>query len=439
MRTDRARGWICAALISLLAVVVAFPGLLFGQSSATPATNAPAAQNATAPPAPAGGPAQSAPPTTAYILFDDKGNVAQIPFEFSGNEILMPIHINRLQPSPFIVDSRENSSAVDTERAAELHLIDPPPAGAPGDTKIPGPALRLPGLQLVPQSLMVTSLHGISAQAGRPIQGRVGTDILNLFVVELNYDRTTMQLHDAASYQYDGKGTVLPLTYVDGLPTVRINASVPGRKRGEQAFVVDTGFTGSVLFWKHAGPKNQQPYSHLKPRPSSIPTPDGSGPSTLQARIRMLKIASFSFEKPVADFSLSDSGVPSHPEIVGAIGNEMLRRFVVIFDVPHHRLILEPSRTLIQSTEADMSGMSLIGEGPSERTIRVVSVQEHSPARQAGVQKGDVIVGVETQPAIELRLGEVRNLLMQPIRQCRFTLDRNGKTIEVKFVTRRLL
>jgi len=26
--------------------------------------------------------------------------------------------------------------------------------------------------------------------------------------------------------------------------------------------------------------------------------------------------------------------VPSHPEIVGAIGNEMLRRFVVIFDVP---------------------------------------------------------------------------------------------------------
>jgi len=71
------------------------------------ATNAPAAQICHCSPGTAGGPAQSAPPTTAYILFDDKGNVAQIPFEFSGNEILMPIHINRLQPSPFIVDSRE--------------------------------------------------------------------------------------------------------------------------------------------------------------------------------------------------------------------------------------------------------------------------------------------------------------------------------------------
>jgi hypothetical protein len=46
---------------------------------------------------------------------------------------------------------------------------------------------------------------------------------------------------------------------------------------------------------------------------------------------------------------------------------------------------------------------------------------------------------VEAQPAVELRLTELRSLLQQPVRQCRLTLDRNGKTIEVKLLTRRLL
>jgi hypothetical protein len=291
---------------------------------------------------------------------------------------------------------------------------------------------------LVPRSLEITSLHDISAEQGRPIQGRVGADILNSFVVEVNYDRSTIQLHDPATYQYDGKGASLPLNYVDGLPVVKATATISGRNH-EQQFLVDTGFSGAVLFWKRLGPRSVQNYRHIRTRPSAIPLPDGSGPSTLQGRIKILKIATFPFEKPIADFSLTDAGLPSHPEIAGAIGNEILRRFVVIFDMPHHRLILEAARQWGQGGEADMSGMSLIGEGPSERTIRVVSVQEKTPAKAAGIQKGDVIVGVEAQPAVELRLTELRSLLQQPVRQCHLTLDRNGKTIEVKFLTRRLL
>ncbi len=378
------------------------------------------------------------PSALSFVQFDGGGNVAQIPFELSGNEILIPIHINRLQPSLFIVDSREKLSAIDTDHATELHLVDKPPAADSADATILQPVLRVPGLQMIPRSLEITSLHNISAEQGRPIQGRVGTDILNSFVVEVNYDRSTIQLHDPASYQYQGKGASLPLTYIDDLPVVKATATISGRNH-EQQFLVDTGFSGAVLFWKRLGPRSVQPYRHLRTRPSAIPLPDGSGPSTLQGRIKILKMGTYPFEKPIADFSLTDSGVPAHPEIAGVIGNEILHRFVVIFDMPHHRLILEPARQWGQVVDTDMSGMSLIGEGPSERTIRVVSVQEKTPARAAGIQKGDTIVGVEAQPAVELRLTELRSLLQQPVRQCHLTLDRNGKTIEVKFLTRRLL
>jgi PDZ domain len=441
MRTDRTRGWTWAALISLLAVLAAIPGIGFGQSNTAPASKAPAAQ--AAPPAPGAAPPPPAyvpavPSALAFAQFDAGGNVAQVPFELSGNEILIPIHINRLQPTLFMVDSGEKLSAIDTEHAAEFHLSDAQRAAGAVAVRILEPVLRVPGLQMVPHSLEITSLHDISAQQGRPIQGRVGSDILNSFVVEVNYDRSTIQLHDPATYQYDGKGASLPLTYIDNLPVIKAIATVSGRNHDQQ-FLIDTGFSGAVLFWKHPGPRSVQLYRHVRTRPSAIPLPDGSGPSTLQGRIKILKIGTFPFEKPIADFSLTDSGVASHPEIAGAIGNEILRRFVVIFDMPHHRLILEPARQWAQQVDTDMSGMSLIGEGPSERTIRVVSVQEKTPAKAAGIQKGDTIVGVEAQPAVELRLTELRSLLQQPVRQCHLTLDRNGKTIEVKFLTRRLL
>jgi hypothetical protein len=443
MRIDRTYGGACAALISILAVLAAIPGFGFAQSAA-PAASTPNTSQDTAAPPPAANPAASpvvpgTPRTLPLILFDGGGNVAQVPFEFSSSEILVAVHINLLQPSPFIVDSREKASAIDTERASEFHLIDTQAAGSKGDVTIPGPALRVPGLQLIPRSLQVASLHGISAQLGRPIQGRIGTDLLDLFVVEVDYDRSTIQLHDPATYQYSGKGAILPLNYIGDLPTVKATATVSG-KNHEQNFLIDTGFSGAVLFWKHPGPRSVQLYRHVRTRPSPIPLADGSGPSTLQGRIKLLKIGPFPFEKPIGDFSLTDSGVDSHPEIAGAIGNEILRRFVVIFDLPHHRLILEASRhSMTPSVETDMSGMSLIGEGPSERTIRVVSVQDRTPAKIAGIQKGDVIVGVETQPAIDLRLGELRTLLQQPVRNCRLTVDRNGKSIEVKILTRRLL
>jgi hypothetical protein len=183
MRIDRTRGGTCAALISLAALLAGIPSVGFGQSSTVPASTAPAAQDAAAPPS-AGAAAQSALPTLPFIVFDGGGNVAQVPFEFSGSEILMPIHVNRTQPSLFIVDSREKPSAIDSEYAAELHLIDAPPAPGSSDATLPKPVLRMPGLQLVPRSLELTSLRGISAQQGRPINGMVGTDILNLFVVE---------------------------------------------------------------------------------------------------------------------------------------------------------------------------------------------------------------------------------------------------------------
>ena len=54
------------------------------------------------------------PSAFSFVQFDGGGNVAQVPFEFSGSEILIPIHVNRLQPSLFIVDSREKPSAIDS-------------------------------------------------------------------------------------------------------------------------------------------------------------------------------------------------------------------------------------------------------------------------------------------------------------------------------------
>jgi hypothetical protein len=46
----------------------------------------------------------------------------------------------------------------------------------------------------------------------------------------------------------------------------------------------------------------------------------------------------------------------------GLIGEEILRRFKVIFDFSHHRMILEPNSHLKDADEEDMSGIALTPE-----------------------------------------------------------------------------
>ena len=118
-------------------------------------------------------------------------------------------------------------------------------------------------------------------------------------------------------------------------------------------------------------------------------------------------------------------------KLAGEIGGGMLRRFIVIFDYAHQQMILEPNSTFPNDDPGDMSGISMVAKGPGLRTFEVVSVAPGTPGADAKIQKGDVIAGVDADPAADMTLFELRDLFSQVGHTYKLLVERNGQEITV--------
>ncbi len=387
---------------------------------------------------------QGAQPGGPSYRFEFGGNVAQVPMELAGNQIFVPVRINETQPSLFLLDTGNSDTGIDEGRAQELGLIGTS-AGTPGNSPVSesphfirGPMIRLPGVEIHPSSCGVFPLAEISPLLGRSFQGVLGSDLLEQFVVELDFARLTVHLYDPNSFEYSGKGASLPLTMAGSLPLVGARVRVPGRKPVEALFSVTSSFDGTIALLKPFSDAHKLLSSHHKARPSAIVEAGGTT-RTLQARIQELQLGPYTFTEPVADFLQEGPEALSHPEIAGHIGTEVLRRFKVILDYAHHRLILERNSHFREAFEVDMSGATLAAEGPSFQIIKIAQVLPHSPAAAAGLQAGDILAGIDGHPAVEYSLADIRELFKHPERQYKLTIDHGGKSLDLKIKLRRLI
>jgi C-terminal processing protease CtpA/Prc len=62
-----------------------------------------------------------------------------------------------------------------------------------------------------------------------------------------------------------------------------------------------------------------------------------------------------------------------------------------------------------------------------------------TPAAAAGIQKGDVIAGVDEEAASDLTLADLRDLFRQIGHQYKLVLARGGQTLQITVQMRRLL
>ena len=122
------------------------------------------------------------------------------------------------------------------------------------------------------------------------------------------------------------------------------------------------------------------------------------------------------------------------------VGGELLRRFKVIFDFSHHRMILEPNSHFKDSYEEDMSGISLTPEKSNgTKLFRVRQVVAGSPASEAGLQADDLITAIGDQPAGNFTEGRIAHMFKQDGREFTLTIKRRDKAIQLRLKLRRLI
>ena len=378
------------------------------------------------------------PQSPAPARFAYGGNAAEIPAEFIGNLVFLPVRVNGGKPSLFDLDSRAHATSIDPMRAATLGLkIGPAPGSGP--LSIGDCVLNLPGVDFPVSSLAVLARNDFGSQVGRSNEGTFGNDFFARTVIAIDYARRTVQLYDPLVYQYSGPGTRFHLIFVDGMPVIRAKFSVSRGKTLEANFAVNTGRDASAVISDQYAEAHHVFSSHLRTIPAVDPQSDGEQSAVL-GRLKEFELGPFSFlEGVIAVFSASTPPGGSNSRLAGEIGGGLLRRFTVIFDYPHQQMILEPNAHFSDEDQEDKSGISVIARGADLKIFEVAQVQPGTPAAAAGIQKGDIIAGVDEDAASNLTLADLRDLFRQIGHQYKLVIARSGQTTEITVRMRRLL
>jgi uncharacterized RDD family membrane protein YckC len=260
------------------------------------------------------------------IEFPQGQSSVNVPFSITRGSIpLFPVDVQG-HSLFFVLSTVCGKANFDRATAQSLKLLNFLDSTAQVDLAI-GPA------KLVRQAFQIADLSELNKNSGDitsrdHIAGCIGYDLLKRAVVKLNYESNILTISDPSRFTYRGEGFAIPITISKGWPSASAKITVPGREP-----IVSDLWIDSTTPFAINHPSIRQSTGLLN-KTSTLTGSTGSS-VVVQGIIESVKIA-----------DLTTNGVPSTcctgiERFDRQIGNGFLSRFIVTFDYPHQRMILE--------------------------------------------------------------------------------------------------
>lgn len=312
------------------------------------------------------------PAFSSEARFRSGKSAVAIPFELDDNLIYVRLSVNGSRPLSFILDTGAYSMIhARHARTIGLKLKMIGQAGGAGANQpdvylvTDKVSFSLPGVQLSPRRLLALSLDAAEScvnefnideegrdiasdrsklsVAKRNVDGILGKEFFDQFVVEIDYAQRLLKVYDRSSYKYAGTSKDIPLEIGEQHIFARAQIRAPGRASLTGRFLLDTGSVQAVSLMKPF--TNEHRLLPSTEGMTSLPAcglggheKERSWIGTLEA----LQLGEFKIAAAVAEFRLADPNTDAD----GVIGGAVFRRFKVIFDYSRRRMILEPRSDL---------------------------------------------------------------------------------------------
>jgi hypothetical protein len=381
--------------------------------------------------------APPAPPPPDFAIAG--GASTTIPFTLLNNHIYVDVKLNGQGPFRMLCDTG-GANIVTPELAAQMGLK---PEGAfqgrgvgeasedVGVVKLG--SLEIGGATLQNQVFMVFPLAPFAQVEGVKANGLVGYEIFKRFVVTVDYEHSRLTLTQPSAFSYSGTGTVVPFKFKAHIPQVEGEIDgLPGK------FDIDTGSRSSLDLFTPFVEKNglREKYA---PKVEGVTGWGVGGPARGPVtRAQTLKLGGVVVKGPVTELTLQQKGAFTDPYVAGNVGAGVLKRFNIVFDYGHEQLIFEPNANDAKPDTFDRAGLWI---NQSDDGYEVKDVIAGSPAVEAGLKPGDVIVAVDGTRAATLPLPDVRLRLRSdpPGTRVRLTVRSGGSEREVVLTLRDLV
>jgi len=333
----------------------------------------------------------------------EKSNLASVTFVHDLNLLYLPVRLNQDGPFWFILDTGAQATIVDLEVAKSARMEDQGIDGQAGGagaavaqlSAAKNVALKVKGITVPFEQMLVVHIGPMSAYVGRPVHGILGYDFINRYVLEIDYTLRKLHLHDPRTYHYTGNGEIIPLTIRNQLPHIRARLKMPNRRIVDANLIVDTGASNTLLLSTSFVQARALLSADFFTVADLVAGAGGPSPG-VAGRIVELGFGAVRIRRPPVYFSNSKEDTLA--DLLGAdgvLGAEVLRRYRVIMDYANKRMILEPHRSNTETYDEAVAGMVLRAEGADFNIIKIAAIAETSPAAQAGLFVEDQLLEID--------------------------------------------
>ena len=323
--------------------------------------------------------------------------ITNIPFtQLTGGIIILRTTLDNFSDSlNFVLDTGSGGISLDSTTCDYFNLKVVPSdrivrgiAGMKNVSFTNDHTLRLPGLSVSSLDFHINNYEILSSAYGMHIDGIMGYSFLRRYIVTIDYDEQIIKVYVPGTYKYP-KGGYLLKPQFSTLPMQ--TASVRDNNLVTAKFYLDTG-AGLCFLMNDDFSKDSVVFR--KKRKMYLTQAEGLGGKTdMQLSVvKELRIGPYRFHNVPSYVFKDDFNVTNYPVLGGLIGNDILRRFNVVFNYPQQEIYIKPNKHYLDSFDYSYTG---IGVYLINGAITVTDIIKDSPAEKAGFKFGDIIIGIE--------------------------------------------
>lgn len=350
--------------------------------------------------------------------------INSIPFETVGSYVVIRVKINDSSPLNLILDSGIRNTIItellEGDRITLNYSDVKDLMGLGGGEHLEAYSsnyntLKVGKIKMDTKTVLVlkNDIFNLSRHTGTKINGLIGVDFFQNYIVEVNYASKRVVFYDRNSFSVPKGYENLPLEIEGQKMFVELSVLENDTVKRKVKMLIDTGAELNAWFQTF---KNESVHTSAKSIRGTIGQGLNGEIVGKIGRLPQICFGNHCLQNPIVSFPDSSciADIIGNSDRDGTIGSQIMSRFNYIIDFQHKQFYFKPNYNFSNKFTYNVAGIEITKVYPSLPLTEVWRVWEQSPAAKSGVQIGDQIMEVNGKNSFELNINDIKGIFQTP-------------------------